>query len=146
MHIKMIWAALMLITLLGGGAGCRTAEPAATAPSPVGATWILSATPLPDAPARPAGMRIVTMQVTPEGRIAGCSGVNRYTGRVEVVPEQQVFRLPGPPAVTRMAGPGMEFENYYLALLQKIDRYRFVGDRLELLEGDKPILEFRPAN
>lgn len=77
----------------------------------------------------------ITAEFT-EGRIAGTSGVNRYTGGYTAT-SAGAFEA-GEIASTMMAGPepAMAAEAAYLKLLASARGFRIEGDRLTLLDGD----------
>ncbi len=137
------WAATGILgaALAIGGAGCAWLH--SDPPTLSSWTWELDDDDMPGAPKLPKHAPDVTLTVMPDGRIAGCAGVNRYSGRIQTDPATQTFKLTQPPAVTRMAGPGLEFEQYYLKQLQTVDHYRFVDDdELELLSGNTVVAKF----
>jgi len=80
-----------------------------------------------------------------EGRIAGHSGCNRFTGAASLTAETpEAGRLElGPLAATRMAcdADRMAIEAAVLAALGRIDRYRIEADGTLVLAGpDGPVL------
>ena len=137
---RIVLAAGLLGALAAGSAGCRTT------PSLSGTTWVLQPYMMPGAPNFPPGAPRITMLMGENGRIAGCSGVNQYRATVHIDPRKNQFKLIGPPMVTRMVGPGLEFERYYLTRLSQVDSYRFEDNRLVLLSGGRPVIEFLPCD
>jgi heat shock protein HslJ len=84
----------------------------------------------------------ITLVFTPDGRVAGSGGCNRYFSAVELGAPGE-FAL-GPVGSTMMACPEMTLalEQQYLRALQGARRYRIAGDRLELLFGEDGVLGF----
>ena len=106
-----------------------------------GTQWVLASM---DDAAPMAGSRL-TLTLPEPGRVAGSSGVNEFFGPV-AWREVDGVRI-GPLGVTRMAGPAalMQQERTYVTLLQQVDRCRVEEDRLELLIGQRVVLEFERA-
>jgi heat shock protein HslJ len=84
----------------------------------------------------------ITLVFTPDGRIAGAGGCNRYFSGVELGAPGELSL--GPVGSTMMACPEsiMAQEQQYLRALQGATRYRLAGDRLELLFGEDGVLGF----
>jgi heat shock protein HslJ len=84
----------------------------------------------------------ITLVFTPDGRITGSGGCNRYFSGVELGAPGELTL--GPVGSTMMACPEMTMalEQQYLRALQGARRYRLAGDRLELLFGDDGVLTF----
>jgi len=87
----------------------------------------------------PDGVQAPTL-VFAGGNLGGFAGCNRYTGQAsESAPGQLVI---GPLAATRMAcpAPAAETEDHFLARLQQVTQYSFLGGRLALTwRGDTRI-------
>ena len=84
----------------------------------------------------------ITLVFTPDGRVAGSGGCNRYFSAVELgAPGEMTL---GPVGSTMMACPEMTLalEQQYLRALQGARNYRLVGDRLEVLFGEDGVLSF----
>ncbi len=66
-----------------------------------------------------------------DGRVAGSTGINRFTGAVANDP------MFGPLATTMMAGPAdhMSQERIYLDHLESIDSYEVDADEMRLITG-----------
>lgn len=111
-------------------------------PSPVGTDWTLKPDSLAGTSAewtRPE--REITLELLPEGRVAGCAGVNRYFGTATLDAESGALKF-GPLGCTMMAGPGLEYETLYLRTLDQVDRWELRDGRLLLKQGDRTVLEF----
>jgi len=88
--------------------------------------------------------RYITMQIAPDGKIAGCSGVNRYFGTVKIDSAKNVIDFKSNPiGSTRMAGPGMAYEDAYLKMLSTVDSYEVKGNKLFLKSAGKTVAEFQ---
>lgn len=84
----------------------------------------------------------ITLVFTPDGRITGSGGCNRYFSGVELGAPGELTL--GPVGSTMMACPEMTMalEQQYLRALQGARRYRLAGDRLEVLFGEDGVLSF----
>jgi len=84
----------------------------------------------------------ITLVFTPDGRIAGSGGCNRYFSAVELETPGELSL--GPVGSTMMACPELTMaqEQQYLRALQGVGRYRLAGARLELFFGDDGVLTF----
>lgn len=98
-----------------------------------GTAWRLAS--MAGAPADAAARGPVTMAFDAAGRVAGHSGVNRYTMRAEA--GSGWIRVSAG-ITTRMAGPpeAMRLESEVLARLQRAGAWRIDGDRLRLLDAE----------
>jgi len=108
-----------------------------------GGEWTLSAAGLE---ALAAGGELprqpVTIQFTDVGTgFSGCAGVNRYFGRAEVDPAAGRISF-GPVGATRMAGPGLEVEQAFLAMLGRADGFEIENGKLRLTAGGSVLAEF----
>ncbi len=115
--------------------------PAFAQPSPVvGADWRV--TRIAGAPLPPGAA--VTIAFSADGRVAGRSGCNRYTGAVEINGERLTF---GPLAGTRMAcqPPLMAVESRFLEALRNVDRWRLQRGTLVLAGPDGREIRARRA-
>ena len=84
----------------------------------------------------------ITLIYDPEKKqIAGCSGVNRYFGPVAIDQKKKTFKA-GALGVTKMAGPGMDYENLFLNLLSKVDSYAIKNGKLMLKSGSDTVAVF----
>ena len=84
----------------------------------------------------------ITLIYDPEKKqIAGCSGVNRYFGPVAIDQKKKTFKA-GALGVTKMAGPGMDYENLFLNLLSKVDSYAIKNGKLMLKSGSETVAVF----
>ena len=84
------------------------------------------------------------MQIAPDGKIIGCSGVNRYFGTVKIDSAKNVIDFKSNPiGSTRMAGPGMAYEDAYLKMLGTVDSYEIKGNKLFLKSAGKTVAEFQ---
>ena len=83
-------------------------------------------------PAQP-GTRDAHLVFQAEGRMSGSDGCNRIAGSYEVKEDRIAF---GQTLGTQMACPGTgEVEQGFRAALKDANRWRIVGDRLELLDA-----------
>ena len=84
----------------------------------------------------------ITLDFTPDGRVTGSGGCNRYFSAVELGAPGELAL--GPVGSTMMACPEMTLalEQQYLRALQGARNYRLVGDRLEVLFGEDGVLSF----
>ena len=83
-------------------------------------------------PAQP-GTRDAHLVFQTEGRMSGSDGCNRIAGSYEVKEDRIAF---GQTLGTQMACPGTgEVEQGFRAALKDANRWRIVGDRLELLDA-----------
>lgn len=90
---------------------------------------------------------VITMQLA-DGRIAGKSGCNRYTGPYSTDVESRSLQVTGPVAGTRMAcAPAvMEVEAAFNDVLPKITAYRVdAGPVLVVFAGTEDVLHLKPA-
>lgn len=85
--------------------------------------------------------RDITLTIQPDGRFAGCAGVNRYFGKVEFDTVAHTLKF-GNAGVTMMAGPGLEYESAYLKMLASVDSYEISGKRLFLKSNGRIVAEF----
>ena len=74
-------------------------------------------------------------------QIAGCAGVNRYFGPATIDETKKTFKA-GALGVTRMAGPGMKYENLFLNVLSKVDSYAIKDGKLMLKAGPDTVAVF----
>lgn len=81
-----------------------------------------------------------------ENQVTGFSGCNRFFGSYTLDTENKI-KFSGLGA-TKMACPDSDFdENEFLKMFSEVNKYKFVGDRLELLAQDKtPLASFRKVN
>lgn len=90
---------------------------------------------------------VITLQLS-EGRIAGKSACNRYTGPYTTDAESRGLQITGPVAGTRMAcAPAvMEVEAAFNDALPKITAYRVdAGPVLVIFAGTEDVLHLTPA-
>ena len=84
----------------------------------------------------------ITLIYDPEKKqIAGCAGVNRYFGPVTIDEKKGIFKT-GALGATKMAGPGMQYEDLYLRLLSKVDSYLIKDGKLFLKSGKDTLAVF----
>jgi heat shock protein HslJ len=96
----------------------------------------------------PEGARVPTMSIEADGGLSGVSGVNRFSGVLDVVVLADGGFALGPVASTRMAGPpaAMEFEARFLRDLEAADDVVLDDGELVLKAGDDELLRFaRPS-
>jgi heat shock protein HslJ len=93
---------------------------------------------------RPPAAARIGIAFLPEGRIAGRSGCNRFTGRAEIGAGTISV---GPLAGTRMACPPplMAAESRFLGVLQDVRSYALQRGRLVLRSADGRTIEARRA-
>ncbi len=119
--------AVVGVTILMTLAGCSASGPTGN--------WVLTsmqgATP----------QNSVTLELGPDGKFTGQASVNRYFGAWQ---GSEGTLAIGDIGSTRMAGPPelMNEESTYFRLLGEADRYRVDDHQLELLAGDRVILQF----
>lgn len=97
----------------------------------------------PDEPV-PEGIEITAEFA--EGRMAGRSGCNQYTGAVEIDAAAGSLK-PGAFVSTKMAcpPPQMESETRHLGVLEGVTGFEVAGDRLTLHAGEGATLVFERA-
>ena len=84
----------------------------------------------------------ITLIYDPEKKqIAGCAGVNRYFGPATIDEKKGTFKT-GALGATKMAGPGMQYEDLYLRLLSKVDSYLIKDGKLYLKSGKNTLAVF----
>lgn len=83
-----------------------------------------------------------TIMLMPGGEIAGSTGLNNYFGQYSLPAENGI--LLEPQGMTRRAGSPveMEFENDFMEILRKANKYSIDGERLILKENDNIIAVF----
>ena len=131
---------MVLICVLVLGAGCGGSDP--EQPALDGSSWTLSSW---AEPASIPGSVTVTAEFA-DGRVAGTSGVNRYTADVTSGTDG-AFAVEAPIS-TKMAGPqeAMAAESAYLKRLQGATSYEVNGDTLVINDADgQPSLTFTRA-
>ncbi|MDX2114450.1 MAG: META domain-containing protein [Planctomycetota bacterium] len=140
----------VLVVALAVCAGCRSNGGSAEAPTgggaagvnerpgPIAGEWTLQklrglSVPQGETPGRSVGFTVLT-----DGSIAGFSGVNRFSGRLDAAGlERGEFRMPGAVS-TKMAGPPelMKLEGDFLRALEEAERYVANESTLTLFEGN----------
>ncbi|ATJ81363.1 META domain-containing protein [Halomonas beimenensis] len=84
-------------------------------------------------------------EIAPDGRVSGHDGCNRFTGRVELGPDNRIAF--GRLASTRMACPHQAEAGQVTAMLDRAYRYLIDHDRLVFFGPDQRVLGgFRRAN
>ena len=84
----------------------------------------------------------ITLIYDPEKKqIAGCAGINRYFGPTAVDEKMGTFKT-GALGVTKMAGPGMKYEDLFLKVLSKVDSYLIKDGKLLLKSGKDTVAVF----
>lgn len=136
---------LALAALLLAACGSRPAPRAAAAPGPPPPDWAaisgepytLESLTVGGEAVPVTGERRPTMQFTPEGRLGGFAGVNRYSAGA-AAPEPGRLTLTGAPISTRMAGPpeAMRLETRFLDALQKVRNLSWDGPLLVLTDPE----------
>lgn len=128
---------LRLLGLLLLGA-CAAAPARPDSIEPLVGSWQLAA-------AVPAGARIPTMSIARSGAVSGNAGVNRFTSQIDVGQlAAGHFQIAGG-AATKMAGPpeAMQLEASFRQSLAAADAVKVNADTLLLLQGERPLIEFR---
>ena len=111
--------------------GCRCADDDLPL---TGTEWVLDLSSLRQVPpSAEQPSQAITLVITPEGKFSGCAGVNRYFGTVGIDFEEEEIRF-GMPGTTRMAGPGMNYEQAYLRMLRDVREYD-IDERTLKLSG-----------
>ncbi len=82
----------------------------------------------------------ITLNLTAK-RYNGVAGVNRYFGEVQFDTAARTIKFGGA-GVTRMAGPGLQYETAYLKMLSAVTSYQINGNILTLLANEKPVAQF----
>lgn len=77
-----------------------------------------------------------------ETLVAGRTNCNRFFGPYELKGRELEFENLG---MTRMACPGMEYEDYFVKMLDEVDRYKIEGSQLQLLDDGRVLATFRAA-
>ena len=137
---QILGLAVVLISLLALSPGC--AGTAGEEPSLDGTSWTLTSW---AEPAPPPDSAVITAEFA-EGRMAGTSGVNRYSASVTSSTDGS-FAIDAPIS-TKMAGPAdaMAAEASYLRRLQAATSYQVDGDTLVINDADgQPSLTFTRA-
>lgn len=135
---RVLGLTAVLISLLALGVGCSNGA-AGEQPPLDGTRWTLSDWAEPDQ--IPTSVSI-TAEFS-EGRVAGTSGVNRYSASVTSGADGS-FAVDAPIS-TKMAGPAdaMAAESSYLRRLQAATSYQIDGDTLVITDADgQPSLTF----
>ena len=89
-------------------------------------------------------LKEITMQIAPDGKISGSSGVNRYFGTIQVdSAKKNIDFQSGALASTKMAGHGMKYEQAFFEMLKKVDSYEIREGRLFLKSAGKVVAELR---
>jgi heat shock protein HslJ len=84
------------------------------------------------------------LQISPDGKLAGFAGVNRFTGQTDPAGLREGRFEPGPMAVTKMAGSAeaMAFERRFLGALEGSTRCEVRDGKLELTAGEACLARF----
>lgn len=82
-----------------------------------------------------------------DGRVAGMSGINRFSSGLDTEALRDGVLILEPIATTMMAGPPelMQLERHFLDALGASNLISIDGDRLRLLTDDSTMLAFRRA-
>ncbi len=89
--------------------------------------------------------RDVTLVMDQNGRVTGCAGVNRYNGQYKLDTSDRELSFEDNFALTRMAGPGLQFEMNYIKQLGEVDDYKLENGKLTLLDDNQVIAIYTPA-
>lgn len=89
----------------------------------------------------PEGERVYIQFDPVSGRLAGFSGVNRFSGAFKRIGGSTIEM--GAIAATRMAGPGLAFEQEFLSAVQKTDRVLALGETLRLYSDGRLMAIFK---
>ena len=131
-----------LLAALWAGA-CSSSEPAPEpAPAPrLFATWDLVE--LHGQPRRFQG-EVPSLVLSPDGKLAGFAGVNRYTGQADRAALDEGRFETGPLALTRMAGSAedMAFERRFLGALEAATHCEVVDGQFVLSAGGAALARF----
>ncbi|UYG07362.1 META domain-containing protein [Halomonas sp. M4R1S46] len=128
----------LLALLLAGCAGgpAPVTDPADSLSGPVvGPRWnllLVGTSDRLDLPTTP------WFEVAPDGRVSGHDGCNRFTGSVELGPNNRIEF--GELAATRMACPHMDQSGQVTAMLDTAYRYLIDHDRLVFFGPDQRVL------
>lgn len=82
--------------------------------------------------------------LTTEKRFTGNGGCNQITGTYALEKKDRIKF--SEITATKMMCPDIDFENTFLSLLNKVDRFRVDGDNMILKDGRETILVFQRRN
>ena len=124
--------------------GCASKAPRADDAAILTGQWTLVS--FAGAASLPAGENPPTLIVAADGTLSGFSGVNRFSGQLDMADVRTGRFSCGPLACTRMAGSAaaMELEQRYLKLLADADGFKSEGRQLVLTRVGKELAFFRP--
>lgn len=142
-NIRRYAAVFLGVALLVISAGCGCLGKCRPAERDLYAcTWELDDD-MPGAPYLPKKTPDVTLRLRNDGTYSGFAGVNIYRGKFTVDPIQQTIKFDQPQARTRMSGPALQFEQYFLERLTAVDSYCWEdGDELILLSKGRLVAKF----
>lgn len=72
--------------------------------------------------------------------VAGHTNCNRFFGPYELKEKSLRFGTLG---MTRMACPEMQYEDYFVRMLDQVNGFEIQGSELKLLAGDQVVAEFQ---
>ena len=137
--MKKIFAAATLLLAMTACGGSQTKN------QPLeGTSWKLSRMETIPASAIEAEADAFTLEFNAaDTMVAGRTNCNRFFGKYALSGQSLKFENL---AMTRMAGPAMEYENAVVQMLHGVDGYEIKGSELKLLDGQKRVVaEFRVA-
>ncbi len=144
MNTTMIWFVASVVVSIVGVTGCKShSDRAAAAPPGVeslqSSTWHLTKLGGRDVPASAE----ITLELLPDGKLGGSTGVNRYFGTYKSLGAGQLGF--SPLGSTRRAGPpdAMKRESDFLAAMQLVGAYRVDGGMLVLTDGQNDLMTLR---
>lgn len=134
---------LCLLAALWAGA-CSSSEPA---PEPPPAPRLFAHWDLVELHGQPRRFEgeVPSLIVSPDGKLAGFSGVNRFTGQADRAALDEGRFEAGPMAMTRMAGSAedMAFERRYMGALEAATHVEVVEGQLLLSAGGSVLARYR---
>lgn len=92
----------------------------------------------------PEGLKLPSFNINEDGTIAGTTGLNNFTGNLDLASlAKGEFDL-GQLASTKMGGSpaSMGFEQAFLEQLESVTGFKLSGDTLSLLDQGKEVLTF----
>ena len=144
MAVRLLTLLCLLATLWTPA--CSSPEPAPEPSKPrIFARWDLVE--LHGQPRRFVG-EVPHLILSPDGKLAGFTGINRFTGQADLAGLEEGRFQVGPLAMTRAAGSAeeMAFERRFLGALEGSTRIGVVDGKLELVAGDTCLARFAPPS
>lgn len=83
------------------------------------------------------GQRTPELQFDLNNKVTGTSGCNHISG--SFTKSETMLQFDGNMIMTKMACPGYD-ESIFMEALQRVNRYKFRDDQLDLMQEDTPIM------